>query len=141
MVKRRAALVILLAIALLTSCSRTKIISQGELRSDTLSAISLAAETELFIGQVQQHRVTQHFERGHLEYLREEAAQQAKELRQSDAAPALAPKLETCRSQLESLGAGLATLKKDPTDVDRLSALKQQAARMLTELEPAIERR
>lgn len=137
MVKCRAVLLILLPISLLTSCSRTKTISEDELRSDTLSAISLAAETELFIDQVQRHRVTQHFERGHLEYLREDAAREAQELRESRAAPSLAPKLETCRSQFESLAAGLATLTKNPSDSDSPSSLKQQAARIRTELERA----
>lgn len=137
MVKRCSALVVLLATVLLASCSRTKNISADELHSDILSASSLAAETELFIGQVQQHRATQSFERGHLEYLYRQTTDEIQQLRDTRAESSLVPRLDTCRLQLESLVAELANLKKNPTDGDRLSAAKQQAARIRTTLERA----
>ncbi|MGH9735714.1 MAG: hypothetical protein ACRD8A_14125 [Candidatus Acidiferrales bacterium] len=100
-----------------------------------LSAISLAAETDLFIAQVQQRRTTQAFERGHLEYLRQQAADEIQQLRDAGAEGSLVPPLETCRAQLESLAAELAALKKTPTDSNRLSAARQQVARIRAILE------
>lgn len=137
MVKRCGALVVLLATVLLASCSRTKSISPDELHSDILSARSLAAETEIFIGQVQQHRTTESFERGQLEYLYRQVADEIQQLRDARAESSLAPRLETCRAQLESFAAELAVLKKNPTDGDRLSAAREQAARIRTTLENA----
>lgn len=137
MVKRCGALVVLLATVLLASCSRVKTVSANELRSDMLSAISLAAETELFIDQVERNRSTVSFERGHLEYLRQQAADEIQQLRDARARTSLAPRLEMCRAQLESLETELAILEKSSTASDRLSAAKQQVAKIRTALEHA----
>lgn len=137
MVKRRGALVVLLATLFLTSCSRTKSISESDLRSDTLSAISLAAETQLFIGQIQQKRTTQSFARGHLEYLRQQAVEEIQQLRGAHAESGLVPWLETCRAQLESLATELAILGKNSTASDRLSAARQRVAKIQAGLEHA----
>ena len=79
---RKCILILFVGLALV-SCSRPKIISRDELRSDLLAAISLASETELFINQLQEGRATPEFAAGHLEYLRKDASRFANELRQA----------------------------------------------------------
>jgi hypothetical protein len=79
-------------ILLSLSCSRPKTMTADDLRSDILSAISLASETQMFIQQMQNDRGTWPFDVGHLDYLRDEAIRSAKELHdaQPDSAMAVA---------------------------------------------------
>jgi hypothetical protein len=42
----------LIAVLVFVSCARAKTITADELRSHLLSALSLASETDLFIGQI-----------------------------------------------------------------------------------------
>lgn len=79
----RRSVLSLTAVLVFVSYLPAKTLTAHELRSDLLSAISLASETELFIGQIQSDRLLAQFQTGHADYLRDEASQQAKELRES----------------------------------------------------------
>jgi hypothetical protein len=108
------------------SCSTPKTISRNDLRSNLLTAISLASETELFIGQLQRGRIAPVFAEGHLAYLGKEVSRLADELCQARADEATAAALETLRSQLDSLGSTLSDLKEKSGDRERLSVGRQQ---------------
>jgi hypothetical protein len=73
-VSRRKPILILLICLILASCSWPKTAPRKELRSDLISAISLASETELFIGQLLEGRATPLFAQSHLEHLHRLAA-------------------------------------------------------------------
>jgi hypothetical protein len=88
---------------ILVSCSHTKTISREERRSDLLAAISLASETELFIDQLQEGRVTQTFAEVHIAYLHREASRSADRLRQAPADERMTGAIEKSRAHLDSL--------------------------------------
>jgi hypothetical protein len=129
-------LILFVALALV-SCSGPKTISRDQLRSDLLAALSLASETELFIGQLQEGRVTTSFAKGHLEYLRKEALRNADQLGQVRADGRMAGQLEKGRAQLDFLVTLLADLKDKSADEETLSAGKEQAEKIRLILEHA----
>jgi hypothetical protein len=110
---RKCILTMFLGLALL-SCSGPKTIPRDELRSDLLTAISLTSETELFINQLQERRVTLAFAEGHMKYLGKEASRLADKLRQAIADDRITGALESGRAQLDSLAMMLADLKIKP---------------------------
>jgi hypothetical protein len=119
----------------LASCSETNTIHPEDLRSEIRSSISLASETEWFIGQVQEGRITRQFAKTHLDYLSEEVMHSRKELNKSPADSGIAGRLEACRMQLDALGKELATIKADSEDRAGLSVVKKQIAQTRRVLE------
>ena len=132
-VSRRKHILILLICLVLASCSRSKTVSRQELRSDLIAAVSLASETELFIGQLLEGRATPAFARGHLDYLRQEATRAADTLREAHAGEGMAGQLESCRAQMAALALLLAGHRAEATD--KLSDDRQQARRIRLVLE------
>ena len=100
------------------------------LRSHSRSAVSLAAETQLFVAQMQNDRGVRSFDAGHLCYLRDEALRSAKELHESRSDPAMSPSVGICAAQLDSLAPEIAVLqdKAETADTDALSASKARIA-------------
>jgi hypothetical protein len=133
---RKYILTIVFALTLV-SCSGPKTISRDELRSDLLAAISLASETQLFINQLQEGRVTPAFAKGHLGYLGTEGSRLDDELRQAKADEGLAGALGNGRAQLDSLTTMLADLKRKTGNKESLSAGRQQVTRIRMILEHA----
>ena len=127
----------------LASCARPKTMTSDELRSDIRSALSLAAETKLFIEQMQNDGGTRAFAAGHLGYLRDEALRSAKELRESQSNAAMAPRVGICAAQLDLLAREIAVLQ-DKVKADGTHALSASKARLeeihdaLTRLETAL---
>jgi hypothetical protein len=95
--------IVVLAGALLFSCSRQKTVSIDDLRSDITAGESLAAEEVFFIDYLNQHAGMRHFAQGHMQYLTEEAARSAKQLQESKPAPGADQQLELCRNLLARL--------------------------------------
>ena len=92
------------------ACMPTKTITRDELRSDLLSALSLASQTELFINQIEQDRVTRQFQSTHADYLQDEALRQAKHLRESRAGSGDATTVGLSAGQLDHLAGELALI-------------------------------
>jgi len=115
----------LVAVLVFVSAASAKTIKAEELRSHLLSALSLASETELFIGQIEEGRILQQFRMGHADYLRQEARGQAQEMRESrsDAGDTRAP--ARCAEQLELLIQEL-TLIRMPSHDETLAAARQR---------------
>jgi hypothetical protein len=115
----------LIAVLVFVSCALAKTITADELRSHLLSALSLASETDMFIGQIEEARVLQQFRVGHADYLREEARRQAQELRESrsDSEDTKTPAL--CADQLEHLIHEL-TLIRVPNHDETLPGARQR---------------
>jgi type IV pilus biogenesis protein CpaD/CtpE len=96
---------------LLCGCSRQKIVSPDDLRSDLTAAISLASETETFIDYVGQQRATSNFTEGHLAYLAQTARQSAKELHSSTPVGSIAQQFSATQKAIDALAYQLATMR------------------------------
>jgi len=115
----------LIAVLVFVSAASAKTIKAEELRSHLLSALSLASETELFIGQIEEGRILQQFRMGHADYLRQEARRQAQEMRESrsDSGDTRAP--ARCAEQLELLIHEL-TVIRVPNHDETLAGARQR---------------
>jgi hypothetical protein len=104
----------------LVCCAQAKTISNEELRSDLRLALSLASETELFIGQVENGHLLPEFQAGHADYLRDAAMRQASELRESSPESGDTKIVSTCAEQLELLARELALIRTISRDDESL---------------------
>jgi hypothetical protein len=127
----------LLGLLVIASCARTKTITDDELRSHVLSAISLASETELLIGQIENGRITQQFQAGHASYLRREAERIAQELTQSQIDSAHAQILRICSRQLDLLVRELTALQLPSDDKPALAPTSERVETIRKSLETA----
>src|SRR5690242_11821424 len=94
---RHSSFVLVILIALSSAASP---MTPDKRRSDLLAAFSLASETELFIGQILDHRLLPHFQSGHADYLRQEAEHLAKDTGKSSRDDKV---LAICTEQLQML--------------------------------------
>lgn len=122
---------------LVVSCSKPKTISQQELRSDLLSATSLASESELFMAQLQENRTTKIFAKAHIHYLHEEATRDASTLHQVRTNKEIAEPLRICREQLLALASVLADLEQSDSDTRMIPDALQRTTRIKLTLEQA----
>jgi hypothetical protein len=90
--------------------AQAKKLSNEELRSDFQSALSLASETELFIGQIEKGRLLAQFQASHADYLRDAAMRHASKLRESSRDSGDRKIVASCAEQFESLARELALL-------------------------------
>lgn len=118
----------LIAVLVFVSAASAKTIKAEELRSHLLSALSLASETELFIGQIEEGRILQQFRMGHADYLQQEARRQAQEMRESrsDSGDTRAP--ARCAEQLELLIHELTVIRVPNHDETLAGALQRVQA-------------
>ena len=124
-------------ILLLCACSRQKILTKDELRSELTSAKSLAAETEMFLGYVQQRRATKHYAQGHIEYLTEEIEQARKELQESSPAQSEEDALQKLKAQFDALNAELRNILGKLDDPAAIATTKEQIEKILQALDEA----
>ena len=132
-----AALLLIPLLLLLAACSRQRRITADDLRSDLTSAISFAAETEIFIDFVRQGRSTDNYADGHLQYLSDELNRSASELHESTPEAAIAEKAQECRTLLDSLALQVAAVGPILGDPGALSDVRQQIAKTRAALEQA----
>jgi hypothetical protein len=130
-------LVLLLATAALTSCSRKKTISRDELRSEIRSAHSFAAESEMFIDYIRQGHATHHYAEGHATYLKDAVTQVEKELAQ--AAPELGTEdaVRECRTCMALLRRELSGIATAAADSEALAAARKRIENLRKSLEKA----
>ena len=120
---------------LLSGCSRQKIIGADDLRSQLTAAISLAAETETVLDYVSQHRSTVNFAAGHLAYLSQTAARDAKELHQSTPTYSIEQQFTQSQQQLDALASQLAALQRQATLGQPSATTKDQLEQLRRSLE------
>lgn len=128
----------LLGLLALAACAHTRTITADELRSKFLSASSLASETEMFIGQIENNRTTRQFQAGHASYLRQEAARLSQELGQSRIDSAHTYNLTICLEQLDLLVRELIALKVRSDDTAALAATGKRVETIRKSLEAAM---
>ena len=120
------ALLLSATVLLLASCSRHKPVTQEELRSQLASAASFAAETEILIDYVRQHRVTREYARGHIEYVVQAIDRDSKELNEALPGEVSPRALQECKSQLNSLADAVAAAGFSLNNPEALAAAKQR---------------
>src|SRR5437764_9640603 len=87
----------------LCACSRQKTLTTDEVRSQLLSARSLAAETEMFLDYVRANRATKHYAQGHIEYLTEEMERSREELHESSPPQGEEDAVQKLRTQFDAI--------------------------------------
>lgn len=117
-------LFLFVAVLVLTSCAPAKTKTNEDLRSDLRSALSLASETELFIGQIERGRLLRQFRTAQADYLRDEALRQAKEARDSET-DGDTKRFALCAGQLEALSRELKSIRVQ-TDGGTLAETRQR---------------
>src|SRR5205814_683635 len=132
---KRTMLPFLMMILLSVSCSRPRTMTADDLRSEIVSAISLASETQMFIQQMQNDRGTRPFDVGHLDYLRGEAVRSAKEVHDAQPDSGIGQKVNTCRGQLDLLARELTGLQSETNDRRALPASNNRVAEIQRSLE------
>ena len=120
---------------LLSGCSQQKTVSARNLRSQLTAAISLASETETFLDYVAQHRSTANFAAGHIAYLSQTAAQEAKELQQSTPTYSIQQQFTQSRQQLDALASQLAFLQQEVAVGQTPAAANDQLVKVRHSLE------
>jgi outer membrane murein-binding lipoprotein Lpp len=113
------------SILVLCGCSRHKNLTTDELRSELISAKSLAAETEMFLDYVRQKRATKYYAQGHIEYLTDEVERSREELQESSPAQGEEDAVQTLKAQFDALKAELQSVRGRLDDEAALSTAKQ----------------
>ena len=110
---RRGTIPVVLCVFILASCTQSKTLTAEDIKRELASAVSLASETQMFVEQWQEDRLTASFIKAHLGYLTDEAWSSIKEIGDSQVEPAIASKAEICRTQLKALRRELLILRTD----------------------------
>jgi hypothetical protein len=126
---------LLVGLMLLSSCSRTN--SLEDARSDIHSAVSLAAEAEIFIDYVRQGRATANFTEGHIQYLTEEVGRCAEELGKPVTDEHAERKLQAVRNELQTLRIELRVVPHEMGNAQALTAVRDRVRAIRRELEAA----
>jgi len=121
----------------LCACSRQKTLTTDEIRSQLLSAKSLAAETEMFLDYVRENRATKHYAQGHIEYLTEEIERSREELQESSPAQGEEDAVRKLRTQFDALQAELHSIRGKLDDEAALAAAKEHLASIREALDEA----
>jgi hypothetical protein len=124
-------------ILVLCACSRHKTLTRDDLRSELISAKSLAAETEMFLDYVRQNRATKDYAQGHIEYLTKETERSREELQESSPAQGEEDAVQELRAQLDALKAELLSIHARLDDRTALATAKEHVARIRHALDEA----
>ena len=127
-----------IALAALTSCSHGKPISRDELKSKLRSAASIAAETGTFVDYIRQERATDHYAKGHIEYLSSELSRTAKELHEALPPVGAEGQFTDSRTQVNALAAELNKLRTHVGEPDELNRDGSHIAAIGKQLQKAI---
>jgi len=129
-------LVVVLSFVLL-DCSTEKKINSDELRSKIKSAISLAAETQLFIDYVQQGRSTRHYAEGHARYIYEEASEATGEVRRLKPDAGAESAMIEYITGIIGLQRQLATMQVSLDNPDNLAVVAKKVSEIQSRLQSA----
>jgi hypothetical protein len=114
----------------LCACSRHKTLTRDDLRSELISAKSLAAEAEMFLDYVRQNRATKDYAQGHIEYLAKETERSREELQESSPAQGEEDALQQLSAQFDALRAELHSIRGRLDDQAALATAKEHIARI-----------
>jgi hypothetical protein len=98
----------------LVACSGSHRLSHEDLQTEFRASISLASETELFLGHLDTHRYSPHFIQGHLSYLQKQGSEIQSDLAHASAQTPDAASLQSLRKTGAELTQVLDTLCAQP---------------------------
>src|SRR5437763_8968639 len=124
-------------ILVLCACSRHKTLTKDELRSELISAKSLATETEIFLDYVRQNRATKPYAQGHIAYLTQEIERSREEVQESSPAQGEEDAIQKSRAQLDALTAELHSICGRLDDAAALAIVKEHIVRIRQALDEA----
>jgi hypothetical protein len=125
------------SILFLCACSSHKTLTRDDLRSEMVSAKSLAAEAALFLDYVGQHRATKHYAEGQIEYLTQEVENSSQELRKSSPAQGEEDALQKLKAQVDALNSELHSIHEKLNDQAALATAKEHIANIRQSLDDA----
>ena len=117
----------LLALVAFCGCSRHKVLTADDLRSELFSASSYASEVEMFIDYVRQGKATKRFAHAHALQLAQEIAHSEQELADVTPRPQDAKSFQSCRAELDFLRRELPII---PLLIGNDDALRAERARV-----------
>jgi hypothetical protein len=127
--------VLLVLSSLLLSCAQRRTITREGLRSDLISAISIASQTELSIDFVSRKQSTHNFAVGQFTYLSNQLKDTAKDLDGASAEAGLARDLSNSRTQLGALSSELNAVVHQIGSPEALRASKKRVDAIRAALE------
>ncbi len=130
-------LISLLWVVVLAGCSGTSTLSKEEIRSEVKSALSLAAETTLFIDYIRQSRPTRRYIEGEASYLRDEVKDSVKQFEKALPETGTENSINTCKAQLQLLDRELSSVPVEMGNADALAAAKERISEIRNTLEKA----
>jgi hypothetical protein len=137
---RRNALAVLLlssAVAALTGCGKRKTIGRDNARSEIRSALSLAAESHMFIDYIRSGRATHHYAAAQTAYLKNAVGRSLKEIGDGTPEPGIEEAVRECRTLLERLAQELAAIQRSIDNDDALAGAGERIGIIHKELENA----
>ena len=130
-------LISLLWVVVLAGCSGTSTLSKEEIRSEVKSALSLAAETTLFIDYIRQSRPTRRYIEGEASYLRDEVKDSVKQFDKALPETGTENSINTCKTQLQLLDRELSSVPVEMGKADALAAANERISEIRNTLEKA----
>ena len=127
--------VLALTVAGLTGCGRT-IMSREEARSEIRSAVSLSAESEMFIDYIRRGSATRSYAEGHARYLEQEAKRSIDDLERAVPEADVEGEVRKCATQLKRLDRELSDVQAKLDNDTALAATR----RRMDEIRIALER-
>jgi hypothetical protein len=119
---RECAVILLVSLAAAyAGCSHRKTIDRDQAQSAIRSAISFAAESEMFIGYLRRGQATDAFARSHLQYLENEIRRSETNLGGVTSDADTSQAVRDCRAQLRQLENTLSEVRAALHDKDTLS--------------------
>ena len=128
---------VLLLAAGLASCSHSKTINRDDARSEIKAAVSLVAESTLFVDYIHEGRSTRPYADGHAAYLEDAVQQSLNKLKQTEPEPGTAAAVHECSAQLELLDRELSGIPAKFGDDEALAAAKERMTSIRASLEKA----
>jgi hypothetical protein len=128
--------VLLLATAALAGCFNRPTMSREEARSEIRSAVSLTAESELFVEFVRGGHATRHYAEGHAAYLKDSVTRSVEELEQTTPEASIQNVTAECIQLLKQLSGELSRMR---TALDNDTALAN-ASNRIRDIRQALER-
>ena len=101
------------------------------------SALSLAAETTLFIDYIRQSRPTRRYIEGEASYLRDEVKDSVKQFEKALPETGTENSINTCKAQLQLLDRELSSVPVEMGNADALAAAKERISEIRNTLEKA----
>jgi hypothetical protein len=126
---------LLLPLLLVASCAHHRTIDREALRSELISAISVANEAEISIDYVAQGRVSNNFATGHFKYVADQIKDSAEELDQSAPKASIEGQLQTCRTQMNALADELLAVRFETRNLEALATSQMRIAAIRKVLE------